>query len=274
MAEEAQLQQLLELNAAVLSLQATADSLSTTIDDNASGADDMWILICAIFVFFMQAGYALLEAGSVRSINTVNILFKNLIDGAVSAIAFWLFGYAFAYGDTARGFIGKTYFGLSGSDFDLGNGASQMEFQSFFFQWAFAATAATIVSGSVAERCKLEAYFICSFFITMWIYPVVVHWGWGEGWLSPFAADTEEYLMYGRKSNNYIDFAGSSIVHLVGGLTGLIGAYILGPRKVLLFYNFNIYCCSDDRTIIIISQLFICQFIYLLKFIYWWCCIC
>lgn len=107
-----------------------------------------------------------------------------------------------------------------------------LDFHTFFFQWTFAATAATIVSGSVAERCKLEAYFIYSIVITAFVYPVIVHWGWGEGWLSPFAEDTQDYLFYGNESNNYIDFAGSGVVHMVGGFSGFVAAIILGPRKV------------------------------------------
>ena len=214
------------------SLQSYANSVQSSVDENSTGADDLWVIVCAIFVFLMQAGFAMLEAGTVRSKNTVNILFKNLIDGAIAAITFWILGYGFAYGDTERGVIGASRFGLADSDFDIGDGSSQLQFHIFFFQWAFAATAATIVSGCVAERCKIEAYFMYSAWITMWIYPVVAHWGWGGGWLSPFATDTGDYLMYGRKSNSFIDFAGSGIVHMVGGICGLVAAIFLGPRKV------------------------------------------
>ena len=234
--------------AAVISLQSQVsdlwselDELSTSADDISSGSDEMWHLIAGTLVFFMQAGFAMLEAGSVRSKNAVNILFKNLIDGAISAIIFWLLGYGFAYGDTANGFIGTSKFGLASDDFDLGDGAGQLNYHTFFFQWAFAATAATIVSGSVAERCKLEAYFIYSAFITLWIYPVIVHWCWGTGWLSPFGEQTDEYLFYGKSSNNFIDFAGSGVVHTVGGLCGLVAAFVLGPRKV----SFRPFCCTS-----------------------------
>mmetsp|Transcript_114570 Transcript_114570/g.323935 ORF Transcript_114570/g.323935 Transcript_114570/m.323935 type:complete len:505 (+) Transcript_114570:44-1558(+) len=224
--------------AAVISLQSQVDDLQTQVndlntyaDEISGGADEMWHLIAGTLVFFMQAGFAMLEAGSVRSKNAVNILFKNLIDGAISAIVFWTLGYGFAYGETANGFVGTSKFGLASNDFDLGNGSSKLDFHTFFFQWTFAATAATIVSGCVAERCKLEAYFLYSFFIILWIYPVIVHWCWGDGWLSPFADQTNEYLFYGKSSNSFIDFAGSGVVHTVGGVAGLIAAFVLGPRK-------------------------------------------
>lgn len=110
------------------------------------------------------------------------------------------------------------------------NAVSDLNFPFFFFQWAFAATAATIVSGSMAERCKLEAYFLYTMFITMFVYPVIVHWVWGEGWLSAFGTDPSQFLFYGSESNNMIDFAGSGVVHMVGGFSGLMGAAILGPR--------------------------------------------
>lgn len=132
------------------------------------------------------------------------------------------------------GFIGrKGAFALSDDEFTNRNNPENLDFASFFFQWTFAATAATIVSGSVAERCKLEAYFIYSTIISAFVYPIIVHWAWGEGWLSPFGSDVQDYLFYGRESNNYIDFAGSGVVHMVGGWSGLVGAILLGPRKVL-----------------------------------------
>jgi Amt family ammonium transporter len=217
---------------AALEARVTAlGDMATAISDVSFGEDVMWLLICATLVFFMQAGFAMLEAGAVRSKNAVNILFKNLVDGAISCMCFWWLGYGFAYGKTSGGFIGTDLFGLTGDEFDLTK-TDYINYQSFFFQWAFAATAATIVSGCVAERCKLEAYFIYSAFISLWIYPVIVHWCWGQGWLSPFADDTEDYLFYGNESNNFVDFAGSGIVHTVGGVAGLVGAIALGPRKV------------------------------------------
>jgi ammonium transporter, Amt family len=110
------------------------------------------------------------------------------------------------------------------------NAVFDLKFPFFFFEWAFAATAATIVSGSMAERCKLEAYFLYTMFTSMFVYPVIVHWCWGEGWLSPFGTDPSQFLFRGNESNNYIDFAGSGVVHMVGGFSGFMGAYMLGPR--------------------------------------------
>ncbi|KAJ1408728.1 ammonium transporter AmtB-like domain-containing protein [Ochromonadaceae sp. CCMP2298] len=219
------------LEAAVTALETAVTDTGITASEASLGIDIAWLLVCATLVFFMQAGFAMLEAGSVRSKNSVNILFKNLIDSAISAAAFWWLGYGFAYGDTRDGFIGASRFGLADSDFDSGDGVLQTQFQGWFFQWAFTATAATIVSGCVAERCKLEGYFLYSAFITVWIYPVIVHWCWGGGWLSPFGGQVDEYIFYGSESNNFIDFAGSGVVHATGGILGFVAATMLGPRK-------------------------------------------
>lgn len=219
-------EEILALETQIALLQAQADLIETS-------SNDFWLLIMATLVFLMQAGFALLEAGSVRAKNTINILFKNLMDACIAAIVYWLLGYGFAYGTDSGGFIGTTLFALDDKQFLSTNddAASNLNFASFFFQWAFAATAATIVSGSVAERCKLEAYFIYSAVISMFIYPVISHWGWADGWLSAFG-DPENFLFYGKESNNYIDFAGSGVVHMVGGFSGLCAAIVLGPRKV------------------------------------------
>jgi Amt family ammonium transporter len=169
----------------------------------------------------------------------MNVLFKNVCDACISAIGFWLIGYGIAYGSSKNGFIGGKYgYALSDDAFYVSGGeiddaaAGELNYHSFFFQWAFVATAATIVSGSVAERCKLDAYFIYSFIISVFIYPVVVCWGWGNGWLSAWSGDVENYLFNGAKSNNFVDFAGSGIVHMVGGFSGLMAAIIIGPRLV------------------------------------------
>jgi Amt family ammonium transporter len=202
-----------------------------SISDVEIAMDNSWLVLTAVLILFMQAGFTMLEAGSVSSDSTVNILFKNLADTCISAIAFWLVGYGFAYGDASNGFIGTTHFALIDNNFDSGNydGANQYAF--YFQKWAFAATSATIVSGSLAERCKLDAYFVYTFFVTAFIYPVVVCWCWGGGWLSPFTEDSSHFLFYGSRSNNYIDFAGSGVVHLVGGVGGLVGAILIRPRK-------------------------------------------
>lgn len=188
------------------------------IEDLISSVDVFFVLASGYLVFLMQAGFAMLTAGSVRSKNTKNVLLKNVLDACVGAIAYWVFGYAFAYGrgdSAASGFIATGDYALSNT-----NNQSFDEFHSFFFQWAFAATAATIVSGSVAERTSFYAYMAYAFFLTSFVYPVVSHWVWGGGFLANLYADGQ----------GAIDFAGCTVVHMVGGFAGLVGATVVGPR--------------------------------------------
>jgi Amt family ammonium transporter len=213
------------LSGALLALVwiATANAQSpqdnaVSIEDLTSALDQAWLMLTAFMVFFMQAGFAMVEAGFVRSKNTINILMKNILDGCVGAISFWAVGFAFAYGVDSEGsagsFIGTHNFFLHGYS----------DYAFWIFQFAFAATAATIVSGAMAERTKFQAYLFYSVFISAIIYPVVVHWAWdGNGWLSAFADDP-------IGTNGYIDFAGSGVVHMVGGFAGLMGAIVVGPR--------------------------------------------
>eukprot|EP01062_Namystynia_karyoxenos_P079781 TRINITY_DN847_c0_g1_i2.p1 TRINITY_DN847_c0_g1~~TRINITY_DN847_c0_g1_i2.p1 ORF type:complete len:576 (+),score=217.27 TRINITY_DN847_c0_g1_i2:116-1843(+) len=205
---------------------ATDTALRTKNAKLQSNATQLWVIICGALVVFMQCGFAMLEAGSVRTRNTQNIIFKNVVDICIAALGFFSVGYAFAYGDgTKRGgdsgrFIGATNFFLMRENED------ESGQYLWFFQFAFAATASTIVSGSVAERTKLNAYFIYSVVLTMFVYPVVVHWVWSNhGWLSAFAPGEENV-----GPNGMIDFAGSGVVHTVGGFAGLMGAIIVGPR--------------------------------------------
>ncbi len=183
--------------------------------------DNTFVLLSAVLVIFMQAGFALVEAGYTRAKNVSNIMMKNLMDFMVGVLAFFVVGYAIAFGpasDTGiEQFIGTKGFFL-GSGFDSYTSGSLLDpFVFFLFQLAFAATAATIVSGAMAERTKFKSYFIYSIVITAVIYPVVVHWFWGGGWLAQL--DTPP-----------IDFAGSTIVHATGGVAALMGAIALGPR--------------------------------------------
>lgn len=167
----------------------------------------------------MQTGFAMLCAGSVRQKNVKNIMLKNLLDACFGAIGFYTIGFAFAYGDRFERttFIGSTFFGLRFFDYQ--------KLAGWFFQFAFAATAATIVAGTVAERCKMAAYMCYSFFLTGFVYPVVVHSIWDTfGFLSAFNANPFRGI-------GVIDFAGSGVVHLVGGTTALIAAIVLGPRR-------------------------------------------
>ncbi len=180
-----------------------------TIEELAYDLDVVWVAVAAGMVFLMQMGFALLEAGLVRAKNVGNIIAKNLADMAIGSVFYWAVGAALAYGATAGGFIGTS--GFFAGDVVLGDGVQ------FVFQMVFAATAATIVSGAVAERMKFGGYLVMSLAITAVIYPIVSHWQWyGEGaWLFDMG---------------YYDFAGSSLVHLTGGVAGLMGAMILGPR--------------------------------------------
>jgi Amt family ammonium transporter len=203
---------------ATLALAITSPAFAQDPDPIAEltrGLNTLWILITAFLVFWMQAGFALVEAGLTRAKNTTNILFKNLIDFVFATGAFWAFGYAFMYGSTAAGWIGTSGFFISGGEDVVG--VPVLAF--WFFQLVFAGTAATIVSGSMAERTKFSAYLIYSFFITAIIYPIAGHWVWGAGWLwtLPFGA-------------GFRDFAGSTVVHSVGGWLALVGAIVLGPR--------------------------------------------
>jgi len=180
--------------------------------------DNVWVLVAAVFVIFMQAGFALVEAGLTRGKNVANIFMKNLMDFCVGAILFFAVGYAIAFGGDFTGlgrFIGGDGWFLAGDGvFTYGN---LDKFTFFTFQVAFAATAATIVSGAMAERTKFKSYVIFSAVISAVIYPIVVRWQWGGGWL--FQLDTP-----------FHDFAGSALVHMTGGVTAAVGASFLGPR--------------------------------------------
>ena len=183
--------------------------------------DNVWVLLAAVLVIFMQAGFALVEAGLTRAKSVANIMMKNLIDFCAGAVAFWAVGFSIAYGGTFDG-SGK-WFGADGFFLSEGsNSYGTLTLPVFFtFQVAFAATTATIVSGAMAERTKFKAYLAYSFIISLIIYPVVVRWQWGGGWLLQGE---------GPLPVPYHDFAGSSIVHMVGGIVAFWGAKALGPR--------------------------------------------
>ncbi|CAN6803377.1 hypothetical protein Bca4012_092426 [Brassica carinata] len=195
-------------------------TVNSKFTDVAFAVDNTYLLFSAYLVFSMQLGFAMLCAGSVRAKNTMNIMLTNVLDAAAGGLFYYLFGYAFAFGSPSNGFIGKQNFGLK--DFPTATN----DYSVFLYQWAFAIAAAGITSGSIAERTQFVAYLIYSSFLTGFVYPVVSHWFWSpDGWASPFR--TEGDLLF---STGAIDFAGSGVVHMVGGIAGLWGALIEGPR--------------------------------------------
>lgn len=182
---------------------------------NAYAIDNFFLFITAVLVLFMQAGFAMVEAGLNSAKNTVNILFKNLMDLCIGGLLYYVVGYNIMYGnDVLGGFFAWNGFGLSTVGPDPAAGALHPQVD-WLFQVAFAATAATIVSGSVAGRLQFKSYLIYSAFITGLVYPISGFWKWGGGWLDAMG---------------FYDFAGSLVVHAVGGFAGLAGAMVLGPR--------------------------------------------
>ena len=192
------------------SIQEVAQGLQTTLDN-------VWILVAATLVLFMQAGFSLVEAGMIRAKSVANVMMKNLMDLCLGALAFFAVGFAIAFGGDMSG-IGKL---IGGSGWFLGEGSftygNLTPFTFFVFQVAFVATAATIVSGGMAERTRFKSYAVYYIVISALIYPVVVRWQWGGGWLY-------------QLSTPYHDFAGSSIVHMTGGIAAFAGSRALGPR--------------------------------------------
>lgn len=182
----------------------------TATMDSISGVDTLWVLLGAMLVFWMQPGFALVEAGMTRAKNTANILMKNFCDFMCGSVLFWVVGFSLMFG---------TDHGLAGWDglfFRSDGGNANLPASAFFiFQTMFCATAATIVSGAMAERTKFANYLLYSVLISAFVYPISGHWGWGGGWLAQMG---------------FHDFAGSTMVHACGGMLALAGAMALGPR--------------------------------------------
>ncbi|KAI8004032.1 Ammonium transporter 1 member 1 [Camellia lanceoleosa] len=194
-------------------------AVSNKFIDTGYAVDSTYLLFSAYLVFSMQLGFAMLCAGSVRAKNTMNIMLTNVLDAAAGGLFYYLFGFAFAFGSPSNGFIGHHNFALKSIP------SSLFDYSYFLYQWAFAIAAAGITSGSIAERTQFVAYLIYSSFLTGFVYPVVSHWFWSpDGWAS---ASKPDNLLFG---SGVIDFAGSGVVHMVGGLAGLYGALIEGPR--------------------------------------------
>lgn len=200
--------------ASALALGATAAQAAdpAALDTLKAGTDMVWLIAAGALVFFMQAGFALLESGMSRAKNAINVIMKNYCDMCFGAVAFWAVGFGLMFGANASGWIGASHF--------LPHGLPEAEYGMLFFQMMFAATAATIVSGAIAERTRFVGYIAGSIVITGLIYPVFGAWVWGslyggEGWL---------------KSLGFIDFAGSTVVHSVGGWAALAAILVVGPR--------------------------------------------
>ncbi len=193
-----------------------AEEKTITAEEVQRHADFVWTLVAAFLVFFMQAGFAMVEAGFTRAKNAVNIIMKNLMDMSMGALAFWAVGFGIMFGVSKTGWFGTTGFFLS----DFARDGDPWTLAFWMFQVVFCATAATIVSGAMAERTKFVAYLSYSVVISGLIYPVFGSWAWGSlykgsGWLEGLG---------------FIDFAGSTVVHSVGGWAALAGAIVLGPR--------------------------------------------
>ncbi|MEJ2059952.1 MAG: ammonium transporter [Gammaproteobacteria bacterium] len=196
----------------LLFLPASAFAATDEIKAIHVDMDTVWLITAGALVFFMQAGFALLESGMARAKNAVNVIMKNYVDVCVGSIAFWMVGYGLMFGANPSGWFGESHF-------FLGN-APHLDYSLLFFQTMFAATCVTIASGAMAERTEYGSYLIGAFIICLLIYPVYGSWAWGslysgEGWL---------------KKLGFIDFAGSTVVHSIGGWIALAGVIVLGPR--------------------------------------------
>ncbi|MBX3081577.1 MAG: ammonium transporter [Anaerolineae bacterium] len=204
----------------VVGLMLIAPSIASaqdgpTLESVTSSIDTVWLLVTAFLVFFMQAGFALLEAGFVSTKHVTNILMKNLFDFVIASIAFWAVGFGIMFG-TGNPIFGQDWFFLNGLP-DIYPGLTVSGFAFFFFQLVFAGTAATITSGAMGGRTEFKAYLLYSLIVSIVIYPIVGHWIWGGGWLATLATP-------------FLDFAGSTVVHSTGAWVGLIGAIMLGAR--------------------------------------------
>ena len=194
----------------ILAAASSAFAAEADIASVALAVDTVWVLFAAFLVIFMQAGFGMVEAGFIRAKNACNILMKNFLDFSIASLGFFICGYAIMFGQ-GNGFIGTQGWFLFGAE----SGADIPLYAFWLFQAAFCGAAATIVAGGMAERMKFHAYLIYSFLISAFIYPIVGHWIWGGGWLAEM---------------NFADFAGSTVVHAVGGWAAFIGTIILKPR--------------------------------------------
>jgi len=207
-----------------LTVPALADEPATQAELEAvtGNLNVVWTLVAAILVFFMQAGFAMVEAGFTRAKNAVNILMKNLMDFSIGSLVFFLVGFGLMFGAAKGGLFGTTFFGMSGM---FGTDGNEWGWTFMIFQTVFAATAATIVSGAMAERTKFIGYLCYSVVICLIVYPIFGKWAWGSLFIAEGAGWLENL-----STGAFCDFAGSTVVHSVGGWLALAGAIVLGPR--------------------------------------------
>ncbi|CAD7696074.1 unnamed protein product [Ostreobium quekettii] len=203
----------------VVQRPAGPTSASDTDAEAALDTDAFFVLFSGYLVFFMQCGFCMLCAGSVRGKNAKNIILKNLLDACFGALGWYLAGYGLAFGEDSNDFLGVSNFAL--------HDVPPSRYHNWLFQYAFAAAATTIVSGAVAERTSFVVYLLYALFLTSWVYPIIAHWVWAPtGWLS--ARFVYKSSLF--NGTGLLDFAGSGVVHLTGGLAGMAGAWIAGPR--------------------------------------------
>jgi Amt family ammonium transporter len=203
------------------SVAGAQDTTTATLTDTVNATNTAWVLVTAFLVFFMQAGFMFLEAGFARSRETVNVLLECIVDTCLCALLFWAFGFAFMFG-SGNGFIGHEFFFLNGAPATYGStGVAFMAF--FLFQFAFADTCSTITSGAMVGRTGFKGDLLYSIGVSGFIYPILGHWAWGpDGWLATMKVP-------------FHDFAGSTVVHTIGGMIALAGCITLGPRLGRVF---------------------------------------
>jgi Amt family ammonium transporter len=211
---------LLSLSPQIAAQEESIESLTESVDSLGTALTFVWLLLCGGLVFLMHAGFSLVEAGFTRAKNTANILMKNLMTICLGVLIYWLVGWAIMYGESVGGIFGFSQFFLSGADNSVWN--------AWFFQMVFAATGATIVSGAMAERTNFKAYLVFTGLLVAIIYPVYGHWVWSGADLALLTGDGSWVVQICGAS--FHDFAGSGVVHSIGGYAALAGVIILGPR--------------------------------------------
>ncbi|KAJ4778632.1 Ammonium transporter [Rhynchospora pubera] len=225
-----------------------ADYICNKFTDADSAINTTYILFSAYFVFIMQCGFAMLCTGAVQKYNAIRTMFANVVNLAVGTISYYVFGFAFAFGQPSNKFIGKHFFALK----DIPSESTGFDYSNFLYHWAFAIVAVGITPGSIAERTHIFAYVICSFFLTGFVYPVLSHWYWSpDGWANPSRAPGVSLFF----NSGVIDFSGSGVVHMVGGIAGFWGALIEGPRIIRRFGDRRGKPRGHNKTLLVLGTL-------------------